>query len=116
MAGKQKNKESPEEKKQEKKTEEVPKEKPKEDNVIYVGKKPTMSYVMAVITQFTDGQKEVHVKSRGKSISRAVDVVEAVRNKFMKDIKYEIEISTEEIKDREGKNLNVSVIDIKLSK
>jgi hypothetical protein len=52
-------------------------EKPKkqiEDNVVFVGKKPTMSYVLAVITQFSEGAKEVHIKARGRSISRAIDV------------------------------------------
>ncbi len=86
------------------------------DNVVYVGKKPTMSYVMAVLTQFSSGQKEVFVKARGRSISTAVDVSEAVRNKFMKELKSEIKTSTEEITDREGRRLNVSVIDIKLNK
>jgi DNA-binding protein Alba len=86
-----------------------------DDNVIFVGKKPTMSYVLAVMTQF-DGTKEVHVKARGRSISRAVDVVEAVKNKFIKDIKSEVQIGTEEVTDSDGKKLNVSTIDIVLRK
>jgi DNA-binding protein len=88
----------------------------KDDNIVYVGKKPTMSYVMAVMTQFTSGQKEVFVKARGRSISRAVDVVEAVRNKFVTDLKSEIRTATEGITDNEGRKLNVSLIDIKLNK
>ncbi|MBL7206297.1 MAG: DNA-binding protein Alba [Candidatus Aenigmarchaeota archaeon] len=87
-----------------------------DDNVVFVGKKPTMSYVMAVITQFNNDQTEVHVKSRGRSISRAVDVAEAVRNKFMKDLKSTVNVSTDEITDNEGRRLNISVIDIKLAK
>lgn len=86
-----------------------------DDNVIFVGKKPTMSYVLAVMTQF-DGAKEVHVKARGRSISRAVDVVEAVKNKFIKEIKSKVQIGTEEVTDSEGKKLNVSTIDIVLTK
>ncbi len=86
-----------------------------DDNVIFVGKKPTMSYVLAVMTQF-DGAKEVHVKARGRSISRAVDVVEAVKNKFIKDIKSEVQIGTEEVTDSDGKKINVSTIDIVLRK
>ena len=43
----------------------------KNDNTIFVGKKPLMSYVLAVVTQFGDGIKEVHIKARGKSISSA---------------------------------------------
>ena len=54
------------------------------DNFVFVGKKPAMSYVLAVVTQFTNGMSEVHIRARGKSISRAVDVAEIVKNRFMK--------------------------------
>lgn len=88
-----------------------------EDNVIFVGRKPTMSYVLAVITQFTNGLKEVHVKARGRSISRAVDVAEIVRNRFLDDVKVKkIEIGTEEREVEEGNKINVSTMDIVLSK
>jgi len=87
------------------------------DNVVFIGKKPTMSYVLAVITQFTNGQKEVHVKARGRSISRAVDVAQVVQRRFMSDVKIKkIDIGTEE-REVEGKGkLNVSTIDIVLAK
>ena len=49
-------------------------------NFVYVGKKGAMAYVLAVVTQFGTGAKEVTVKARGKSISRAVDVAEIVKN------------------------------------
>ena len=50
-----------------------------DDNVIYIGKKPPMSYVLAVITQFnTSGSDEVILKARGRSISTAVDTAEIV--------------------------------------
>ena len=87
------------------------------DNVVFVGRKPTMSYVLAVITQFTDGLKEVHIKARGKSISRAVDVAEIVRNRFLGDVKVNsIDIGTEEREVEQGNKINVSTIDIKLAK
>ncbi len=87
------------------------------ENVVYVGKKPTMSYVLAVITQFTNGQKEVHVKARGKAISKAVDVAEIVRKRFLQDVKIKnIEIGTEEREAEGGRKVNVSTIDILLSK
>ena len=87
-----------------------------DDNVIFVGKKPTMSYVLAVITQFSEGTKEVHIKARGRSISRAVDVVEVVRNRFVNDAKHSIEIGTEKITGENNIELNVSTIDITLTK
>ena len=87
----------------------------KDDNVIYVGKKPTMNYVLAVMTQFSEGAKEVQLKARGRSISRVVDVAEVIKNKFMQDVKRDIEIGTEQIQDEKGK-LNVSTINIKFHK
>lgn len=87
------------------------------DNVVFVGRKPTMSYVLAVITQFTDGLKEVRVKARGRSISRTVDVSEIVKNRFLGDVKVKsIDIGTEERKVEEGNKINVSTIDIALAK
>jgi len=87
-----------------------------DDNVVFVGKKPTMSYVLAVITQFSEGAKEVYLKARGKSISRAVDVAEVVRNRFVNDLKHTIEIGTEKIQGERDGELNVSTVSIKLSK
>jgi DNA-binding protein len=75
-----------------------------------------MSYVLAVVTQFTDGLNEVHVKARGKSISRAVDVAEIVKNKFIKDVKDNITIGTEAVEDKEKNRINVSTINITLKK
>lgn len=87
------------------------------DNVIFVGRKPSMAYVLGVITQFSDGRPEVHIRARGKAISRAVDVAEIVRRKFINDltIKY-IQIGTEERELEDKTKINVSTIDILLSK
>ena len=93
------------------------KQKPaKKDNVIFIDKKPTMSYVMAVMTQFTGGNNEVQIRARGRSISTAVDVAEAVRNKFLSDLKRNINIGTDEVKDKQNRKLNVSTISITLNK
>lgn len=92
-------------------------EKQKDNNVIFVGRKPSMAYVLGVITQFSDGQKEVHIKARGKSISRAVDVAEIVRRKFATDAKVtSIQIGTEERELENKTKINVSTIAITLSK
>ena len=72
-----------------------------EDNNIFIWNKPFMNYVTAVVLQFNSGAKEVFVKARGKWISRAVDVVEVVRKRFMKDIEVDdINISSEKFKRR----------------
>ena len=76
-----------------------------------------MAYVLGVIMQFSDGQKEVHIKARGKSISRAVDVAEIVRRKFVSDIQIKnISISTEERELEDKTKINVSAISITLAK
>ena len=87
------------------------------DNVVLIGRKPVMNYVLACITQLTSGDKEIEIKARGRSISRAVDVAEILRNRFMNDLKVKtIDIGTEEIETEDGSKLNVSAITIKLSK
>jgi DNA-binding protein len=89
----------------------------KKDNAVFVGSKPPMNYVLAVITQFHNGAKNVEVKARGRAISRAVDVAEIVRNKFMGDLKVNnIAIGTEEIQGEKGDKLNVSTMTIVLEK
>ena len=88
-----------------------------DDNVIYVGKKGVMNYVMAAITQINKGEKEIHVKARGRSISKAVDVVQLLKNRFEKDTKIkDIIIDTEEVEADEGGKINVSTIDIVIEK
>ena len=90
-----------------------------DENVIYVGKKPPMSYVLAVVTQFQgSGSDEVIIKARGRSISTAVDTAEIVRNRFIKDAKIkDIIIGTESItNEEEGRTSNVSSIEIILTK
>ena len=93
-------------------------EKRTDENVIYVGNKPPMSYVLAVVTQFQgSGSDEVVIKARGRAISRAVDTAEIVRNRFVTDATVkDIKISTENMTNEEGRTSNVSSIEICLSK
>ncbi len=86
------------------------------DDVVYVGNKPVMNYVLAVVTQFNNGADSVIIKSRGRAISRAVDVAEVARNRFLKDIEVkDIVISTEKIASERGE-INVSSMEIFLGK
>jgi len=87
------------------------------ENTVYIGKKPTMNYVLAVVTQFNSGTNEVIVKARGKSISRAVDVAEIVRNRFVQEARIrDVQIATEKLVSEDGRSSNVSSIEIFLSK
>ena len=91
----------------------------KEQNAVYIGSKPAMNYVLAVITAFNNPDtNEVVLKARGRAITTAVDVSEILRNRFLKDAQtHSITIGTEEIPSREGGNpRNVSSIEIVIKK
>jgi DNA-binding protein len=92
----------------------------KKPEVIFIGNKPPMSYVMAVITAFSSGAiTEVTLKARGRAVATAVDVAEITCNRFMKDLKVKaIGIGTEEMPAREGEDRtrNVSTMEIDLAK
>lgn len=95
------------------------KDRPKPENTIFVGNKPAMTYVLAVMTCFNESNaKEVRICARGRAISSAVDVAELTRNRFLSDLKVKsILTSTEKVMRREGGGeANVSAIEIILSK
>ncbi len=85
-------------------------------NVVFVGKKGVMDYVLAIMAQFSKGTSDVVVKARGHSISRAVDAVEATRNRYLTDMKVtDIKIGTEEMEGKRGDMINVSWIELFIS-
>jgi len=90
----------------------------KDPNIVYIGRKPVMSYVLAVITSFNSSDsKEVTLKARGRSMTTSVDVAEVVKRRFMKDLKAsKIAIGTEELQQEEGGTRNVSTMEIMLTR
>ena len=94
--------------------------KSSDSNVIYVGRKPPMNYVLAIVTTFSGAEvKEATVKARGQAITTAVDAVEITRRKFVKEMKVaKIAIGTEEMPPREGESNSrmISTIDITLKR
>ncbi|MHA1914544.1 MAG: RNA-binding protein [Promethearchaeota archaeon] len=78
----------------------------KEENSVFVGRRPTMNYVMATMMILNKGEV-CTVKARGRAISHAVDVCEILRNS--------IKLSTEQLEGENGQNNNVSSIEIKLA-
>ena len=89
-----------------------------EENTVFVGNKAVTAYVMACVTQFNRNADSIVLKARGRAISRAVDVAEVLKNRFMKDL---VEITsivtgTEQIETREGNLSNISAIEITVSK
>ena len=86
-------------------------------NAVLIGKKPVMNYVLACITFFHGGAKEVSIKARGRSISRAIDVAEVVRHRFLPDVKIKnIGIGTDQLllQEENDSPINVSTIEITL--
>jgi len=103
--------------KKEKSGEAVPSQQIKE-NIVFVGGKPTMSYVLATITSLSNA-KEITLKARGRAITTAVDTAEITRRRFMKNLKVrKIALGTEEMPPREGENKArmVSTIEITLAR
>ena len=82
---------------------------------IYVGSKPILSYVTAVVTALQRADT-VNVLARGRAISSAVDAVEVTKRSFMTDISVDdISIGTERLGEGDTAR-NVSTIAIKLSR
>jgi DNA-binding protein len=82
-------------------------------STVFIGQKPIMAYVTAIVMQFTSGSSEVSVKARGRAISAAVDVVEVCRRRFFEGKLHvkKITIGTEQLGE-EGQVRNVSTMEI----
>jgi DNA-binding protein Alba len=86
-------------------------------NVVYIGRKPVMSYVLAVITHFNSPDvQDATLKARGRAITTAVDVAEITRRRFLTNVEVNnIEIGTEIMPEEDGRSRPVSTIAIRLS-
>ncbi len=84
-----------------------------EPNMVRIGKKPTMNYVVACMTLLNTGVGEVMVRARGQSITKAVETVDLLKRAFMKNIRvHSVDIGTEEIKREDGSIASLSMIEI----
>jgi DNA-binding protein len=87
------------------------------ENVVLIGQKPVMNYVVACMTLFNSGVKNITVKARGRVISRAVDTVELIRRAFVKDLEIQsINIGTQELTGQDGRKINVSTIELHIAR
>ena len=90
---------------------------PQVGSTVFVGGKPIMNCVVACLTYFNSGAKKVVIKARGRTICRAVDAVELLRRTFLKDLRLqEISTSTQKVVRENGQEVNVSAIEITLTK
>lgn len=88
-----------------------------DDNVIFIGNKPPMNYVIAVLTEFKKSS-EVIIKARGRSIGKAVETAEIVRKKFLETaVIYDVTLGLENIIDNKtNKPMDIPSIEITLRK
>ncbi len=91
---------------------------PISSNVVLVGKKPVMNYVLATLTLLNQGVEEVIIKARGRAISKAVDAVEIVRSRFLPDrvLVKDIRVGSQVVSAQDGRQTRVSTIEILISK
>ncbi|HEV2316063.1 MAG TPA: DNA-binding protein Alba [Thermoplasmata archaeon] len=98
----------------------APRERPPPEvgTTVFIGGKPTMTYVFQVVAQLNSGFGPITVKARGNAIAKAVDVVEVVRHRFLEGQVSvgKIELETERLVNREGREANVSSIAIPLTR
>jgi archaea-specific DNA-binding protein len=88
------------------------------EHVVFVGKKPVMSYVLACLTLLQNGTVDITLKARGRAISKAVDAAQILTKKFVPDVTVKsIELTTELVKSIDsGTSSDVSSMEIHLSK
>ncbi len=91
---------------------------PSGGNTVYVGKKPSMNYVMACMALLQEGATDITLKARGHAISTAVDAAQLLTKRFLPNVKVQsIGISTERVMQTEsGKMSDVSSMEIHLHK
>jgi len=87
------------------------------ENVVFIGNKPVMNYVLACMTHLNSGSNKIVLKARGRAIPRAVDTIEVLRRSFAKGVQLEgISLSTEEVAREHDRKSRVSAIEISIAK
>jgi len=87
------------------------------ENLVRIGNKPTMNYVVACVTLFNSQINEVRLRARGRAICNAVDTVEMLRRSFVKDLLIKsIDIGSEDVDNPDGTKSTVSIIEIVVGK
>ncbi|HIH76968.1 MAG TPA: RNA-binding protein [Methanomassiliicoccales archaeon] len=85
-----------------------------EGNVMFIGKKPIMSYVLTAVPKLEE-LGGLTVKARGMSISKAVDVALILKDRYVKECRIDgIDIRTELLDGENGEKVKVSSMEIRL--
>lgn len=85
------------------------------NDTIFIGKKPLMSYVTSAIIQLSS-LNSITIKARGRSIGLAVDVTQVLLKKTDAFEVGCVKISSESLESQDGRNRDVSTIDIPISR
>ena len=94
-----------------------PRESSGNRDTIFIGKKPLMAYVTSTLIQLAN-LPAVHIKARGMSIGRAVDVAQIIARKT-ENAGYsigDIKIGSESLESQDGRTRNVSTIEIEVKR
>jgi DNA-binding protein len=86
-------------------------------NIVFIGKKPILTYLNATLTLLAN-EPVVTIKARGRSIITAVDVSQMIV-KRMNAMGYKVSgvrIFSERLQSKDGKERNVSNIEIDVSR
>jgi archaea-specific DNA-binding protein len=88
-----------------------------EKKTVIVGQsKPLLNYVTACITMFNSGARQVVLRARGEAINMSVEVAQVLRKRFMSNVQISnIVIDGESVTSRDGRQLNLPVLEIELS-
>lgn len=86
-------------------------------NIVFIGKKPILTYLNATLTLLAN-EPTVTIKARGRSMVTAVDVSQMIV-KRMSAMGYKVSgvrIFSERLESKDGKERNVSTIEVDVSK
>lgn len=85
-------------------------------DTIFIGKKPLMTYVTSAIIQLAT-MPIITIKARGRSMGTAIDVVQIVLRKTKPAFTIgDIKIGSESLVSSDGRNRDVSTIDISIKR
>jgi DNA-binding protein len=80
-----------------------------------VGKKPLSRYVLACLFALQQNGS-VEVRARGRAIPKAIGAVQVLREGLVKDLEVKsVDIGTERLQGKDGREIRVSSISIRLS-
>ena len=82
-------------------------------NLVIMGNKPIMNYVVACLTLFNEGAETVMIRARGKHINKAVDTVGLLRRVFLPGLRVvHADTGTDDLVRNDGNMAHVSTIEI----